>query len=78
MKILVLNAGSSSQKSCLYELEGDRLPACPPHPNWEATIDWSQKPGVAVMQVKTASSTLTTELPAQERQQAVVQMLETL
>ncbi|MGA7937836.1 MAG: hypothetical protein WCA35_30080 [Kovacikia sp.] len=26
MKILVLNAGFSTQKSCLYELTGDTLP----------------------------------------------------
>lgn len=40
MKILVLNAGSSSQKSCLYDL-GDDLPTRPPSPLWQAQIDWS-------------------------------------
>ncbi|MEL6552806.1 MAG: acetate kinase [Cyanobacteria bacterium J06621_11] len=39
MKILVLNAGSSSQKSCLYDIKGT-LPDEPPAPLWEAQIDW--------------------------------------
>lgn len=38
MKVLVLNAGSSTQKSCLYEI-GGRLPADPPKPLWEAHTD---------------------------------------
>jgi len=39
MKILVLNSGSSSQKSCVYEI-GDVLPAHPPDPVWEGKIEW--------------------------------------
>jgi acetate kinase len=39
MKILVLNSGSSSQKSCVYEM-GDALPAHPPEPVWEGKIEW--------------------------------------
>jgi acetate kinase len=39
MKILVLNSGSSSQKSCVYEI-GDALLAHPPDPLWEAKIEW--------------------------------------
>ena len=39
MKILVLNSGSSSQKSCLYEI-GDALPADPPPCLWEGKIEW--------------------------------------
>ena len=34
MKILVLNAGSSSQKSCLYEIKEPALPDYPLHPIW--------------------------------------------
>jgi acetate kinase len=37
MKILVLNAGSSSDKSCLYDING--LPDSPPTPIWEAARD---------------------------------------
>src|SRR5579884_2473726 len=39
MKILVLNSGSSSQKSCLYEL-GGAPPANPPGPSWQGKIEW--------------------------------------
>lgn len=39
MKILVLNSGSSSQKSCVYEI-GETLPDAPPAPLWEGKIEW--------------------------------------
>ncbi len=39
MKILVLNSGSSSQKSCLYDI-GNTLPEHPPTPAWEGKIEW--------------------------------------
>ena len=40
MNVLVLNSGSSSQKSCLYQL-GDTLPDDPPLPVWEGKIEWT-------------------------------------
>jgi acetate kinase len=40
MKALVLNSGSSSQKSCLYEI-GDILPDDPPGCVWEGKIEWA-------------------------------------
>lgn len=39
MKILVLNAGSSSQKACLYEI-GEMPPEAAPAPLWEGRIEW--------------------------------------
>jgi acetate kinase len=39
MKILVLNSGSSSQKSCLYDVR-NALPEHPPAPAWEGKIEW--------------------------------------
>jgi acetate kinase len=39
MNILVLNSGSSSQKSCLYEF-AEALPDSPPAPLWEGKIAW--------------------------------------
>jgi acetate kinase len=39
MKVLVLNSGSSSQKSCLYEI-GDALPDNPPACVWEGKVEW--------------------------------------
>jgi acetate kinase len=39
MKILVLNSGSSSQKSCLHEI-GESVPDDPPPCRWEGKIEW--------------------------------------
>ena len=39
MKILVLNSGSSSQKSALYEIAG-AIPEQPAAPLWEGKIEW--------------------------------------
>ncbi len=41
MNVLVLNSGSSSQKSCLYEI-GDTLPDDPPACLWEGRIEWAE------------------------------------
>jgi len=54
MKILVLNAGSSSQKSSFYDLTGDALPIDPPEPLWSAQIDWNDREDSATLKVKTA------------------------
>jgi acetate kinase len=51
MKILVLNSGSSSQKSSLYEI-GESLPEDPPNPLWEGKIEWRGEVGEA--EVKSA------------------------
>ncbi|MGA7921676.1 MAG: acetate kinase [Candidatus Acidiferrales bacterium] len=40
MKILVLNSGSSSQKSSLYEI-GGAIPLEPPQPIWQAKAEWN-------------------------------------
>ena len=78
MKILVLNAGSSSQKSCLYELN-DVLPDRPQQPVWSAQIDWNHREGVAQLKVETASgSELEEEFPSDSREAAISRMLETL
>lgn len=78
MKILVLNAGSSSHKSCLYELN-DRLPDRAPQPLWEAQIDWTHRENAGELQVKTAAgNTLAEEFASNSRSQAIARMLETL
>ncbi|MEG3922841.1 acetate kinase [Microcoleus sp. T3_A4] len=78
MKILVLNAGSSSQKSCLYELN-DVLPDRPLQPLWEAQIDWTHQQGIAELKVKTAKGDrLEEEFASESRQDAISRMLETL
>ena len=77
MKILVLNAGSSSQKSCLYQLDGT-LPELPPPPLWEAKVDWTKHPGMAELEVKARGSVLEEELQTSSRPDVIAHMLETL
>ncbi|GAC1460232.1 MAG: acetate kinase [Ktedonobacteraceae bacterium] len=54
MKILVLNAGSSSQKSRLYEI-GATLPDLAPRPLWAADADWTKDKGSAELDISTSS-----------------------
>lgn len=70
MKILVLNAGSSTQKSCLYEI-GDALPDAVPTPLWKAEIDGAQ---LKVTTTTGIQSTQVSGAPAE----VLAQMLETL
>jgi len=49
MKILVLNSGSSSQKSCLYEI-GEALPSDPAECLWQGKIEWQS--GSAIREIK--------------------------
>ena len=51
MNVLVLNSGSSSQKSCLYQIEGS-LPEQPPACAWEGKIEWAD--GKAEYSIKNA------------------------
>src|ERR1700680_2731336 len=76
MKILVLNSGSSSQKSCLYEL-GAALPNSPPAPLWEAKIDWGENG--ATLEVRTNSGKATERrLDKSKRTEAIAQLLQVL
>lgn len=54
--VLVLNAGSSSLKACLYRLtpEMTATAATPPAPLWQGLLDWGQQPTVARLKVTTA------------------------
>ena len=51
MKILVLNGGSSSFKSSLYDVTGNEETAAP-NPLWEAKVDWEHHPGTAEIQIQ--------------------------
>jgi acetate kinase len=78
MKILVLNAGSSSQKSCLYEFKAETL-AAPSRPLWEAEIDWTHHQGLAELKVATThGASLEETLKAESRSDATGHMLGTL
>ena len=52
MKILVLNSGSSSQKTCLYEI-ADSVPGDPPPCLWEGNIEWESD--VAEVSIRNAN-----------------------
>ncbi len=79
MKILVLNAGSSSQKSCLYDLTHNSLPTHPPIPIWEAHLDWTKQPGMAELKIQTfQGATHQQTLNSTSRSQDTLRLLETL
>ena len=74
MLVLVLNAGSSSQKSCLYDLEKS-IPDTPPQPIWEADIDWSsEQEGILTVESNDRES----EIKLENRDTALEILLNTL
>jgi acetate kinase len=76
MEILVLNSGSSSQKSALYEISG-ALPAHPPTPAWEGKIEWDGDQ--AEMQVQNSrGANLKRRLKVESRHHAIEQLLNSL
>jgi acetate kinase len=78
MKILVLNAGSSSQKSCLYEFTEETL-TTPARPLWEAEIDWTRHQAEADLKVTTAhGASLEEMVKSESRSDATEHMLRTL
>ena len=74
MYLLVLNAGSSSQKSSLYRL-GTELPQQPPEPLWLGHIDWTAS-DFGSLTIKSNGVQQQTELS--NRDQALEMMLNTL
>ncbi len=79
MKILVLNAGSGSHKSCLYDL-GDRAepPDAPPRPAWRAHIDWTSAEGSGRLSARAGDATVEIALPTGDRPAGMSAMLDTL
>ncbi len=78
MKILVLNAGSSSQKSRLYELAGTP-PSLAPAPLWQADADWTLHQGTTELKISTAGGAVLEEnLPTDARIEVIMHMLKTL
>lgn len=76
MKILVLNAGSSSQKLRLYEIAGDRPPALTPlAPLWAADADWGGTSERAKITLSAGGETTTSEEPAGEREELLHKLL---
>jgi len=76
MKILVLNSGSSSQKSCLYDI-GKTLPEHPPAPVWEGKVEWDGSQ--ADVQVRNSQGAqLKDRVQVASRSHATSQLLDTL
>jgi acetate kinase len=76
MKVLVLNSGSSSQKSCLYEI-GDTLPDEPPGCIWEGKIEWADDK--AEYSIKNSRGVSRKDLiPAASRAEAIERLLHSL
>ncbi len=74
MNILVLNAGSSSQKSCLYILE-EPFPTAS-KPLWSAHLDWTVAQSGGILTVK--SNGIKQKIEVQERDTALTVLLSTL
>ena len=78
MRILVLNAGSSSQKSRLYEID-DTVSDFAPTPLWQADADWAHHPGTTDLKIATSGGVKKEEsLPTDERAAVIEHMLQTL
>jgi len=76
MKILVLNSGSSSQKSSLYEI-GSALPEHPPSPVWEGKVEWDGDQ--ADLQAQNSQGAhLEGRVKVDSRSHAIGQLLDTL
>lgn len=75
MIVLVLNAGSSSQKSCLYDLD-QPLPDIPQEPLWEAHLDWTVANDKGILKVK--SNGIKQQIEVKERDTSLQVLLNTL
>src|SRR5579872_4647193 len=79
MKILVMNAGSSTHKAGLYEITGSAPPDEPIPPLWKAHVDWEEGEAGAELEVTTAAGAVLREtLPPGSRSAALARMLDTL
>ena len=77
MNILVLNAGSSSQKSRLYNLSNS-LPLQAPTPLWEADASWTKDKGAAKLTITANGKQHQQQVAADSRPALVQEMLKTL
>ena len=77
MKILVLNAGSSSLRSHLYDVGW--LPAEPPAPRWQLHVDWSRRDTPAQVRVETTSGAVQQRnIPVEQLRQEFGSLLATM
>jgi len=80
VKILVLNAGSSSQKSRLYEIaDSGKVPELAPAPLWQAEADWTHHRGTTEVKISIASgATLEENLDTDLRSEVITHILKSL
>jgi acetate kinase len=79
MKILVLNAGSSSQKIRLYDLAEDSSPPeTPPSALWTADADWTGKAGKVTVTLTCGGEISTSEQPRGKRVEILSSLLQAL
>ncbi len=78
LNVLVMNAGSSSQKSCLFRIEGTALPDNPPEPIWSGKIEWNAPSGASLTTTVSNETTHETLAENTSRQDGVSQLLTTL
>jgi len=78
MKILVLNAGSSSQKSCLYYIPDDDRSDSIITQLWSGSVDWSQQQEVAHIQVESNGIVVEETPQTQNRLEVMNRLLSTL
>ena len=79
MKILVLNAGSSSQKIRLYTVAEDTAAVLtPPDPLWAVDADWGKKPDRMTITRTVGGETAVAEEPAGEREEILSRLLASL
>ncbi|PZU97026.1 MAG: acetate kinase [Leptolyngbya sp.] len=76
MKILVLNAGSSSHKSCLFDLSSaDHTPS----PLWRAALDWTHQEGsVELTATNAAGDSMQQVLKITDKPEGIAAMVETM
>ena len=77
MKILVLNGGSSSFKSSLFDITGNEGSAAA-NPMWEARVDWEHHPGTAEIQIKSAGAVSTRSVPVKSPLDSLDPLMEML
>jgi acetate kinase len=79
MKILVLNAGSSSHKSCLFDLTQHSSDSLAPNPIWRAALDWTHAEGLVELTAKTETGqSIQQALPITDQAKGIAAMLNTL
>jgi acetate kinase len=77
MKILVLNAGSSSHKSCLFDLS-QRAEGAAPHSLWRAALDWTHQQDKVELSASGAGESIQQVLPVADKAAGLEAMVKTL